>query len=117
MITKITKITIPKLLLLFIFFTFAFIRSDCSKILSGTPTDVTGTWELVKMEGNLQDVCLQDRAQFENGNATLQCPGQTPISRTYTYQNGVLTYSTGISYNVSFFMENNIQKMQLQAKR
>jgi len=116
MITRVTGITFPRLIVLIILFAFAFIRSDCSKSVTNAPTDITGTWTLVKMQGDLQDVCLQEIAQFQGGTATLQCPGETPISRPYTFSNNVLTYtSTGLSYNVTFFTENNVAKMLLQA--
>ena len=117
MIKQITKNKTFHILLFIIICAFAFIRSDCSNTITNTPTDITGTWELVKMLGNLQDVCLQEIAQFENGTATLQCPGVTPITRQYTFENNVLTFtSTGVSYDVSFFTENNVGKMELNAR-
>ena len=116
MITRVAVITFPRLVILIVLFSFAFIKSDCSKTITNAPTDITGQWELVKMQGDLQDVCLQEIAQFQGGTATLQCPGETPITRPYTFANGVLTYtSTGLSYNVTFLTENNVAKMLLQA--
>lgn len=116
----IKQTTIANIFRLFIFIllcTFGFIRSDCSKLLTNTPTDVTGTWELVKMLGIQQDVCLQEIMQLQNGTATLQCPGETPITRPYTYENNILTYTTtGVSYDVSFDNENGVPKMELRAR-
>jgi hypothetical protein len=93
---------------------FSFIASDCEKLLTGTGS-VEGSWELVKMEGNLQDVCLGEIAEFSGGNATLSCPGKSPVSRNYTYESDKLTYSTGVSYFVSFATANGIEKMILRA--
>ena len=116
MITRVKGITFPRLIVLIILSSFAFIRSDCSKSVTNAPTDITVTWTLWKMQGDLQDVFLQEIAQFQGGTATLQCPGVTPITRPYTFTNNVLTYtSTGMSYNVTFFTENNVAKMLLQA--
>jgi hypothetical protein len=111
-----TKITLRTLIYLTII-SFFLIGSSCDNLLQSTGGSVEGTWELVKMEGNLQDVCLGEIATLNGGTATLQCPGKTPIVRQYTYQNNVLTYtSTGISYNVSFFTDNSGLKMQLSGR-
>lgn len=106
-----------KIILYFAIASFFFVGSNCDNLLQSTGGSVEGTWELVKMEGNLQDVCLGEVATFNGGTATLQCPGKVPIVRQYTYQNSVLTYtSTGVSYNVSFFTDNSGLKMQLQGR-
>ena len=74
--------------------------------------DINGRWELVKMEGNLQDVCLGEIAVFNSGTAALTCPGASTITRTYTYANKVLAYTaSGISYGISFTAQNGIFKL------
>ncbi len=94
----------------------AFTGAECEKLLTNADGDVTGSWELVKMEGNLQDVCLGENAEFASGTATLRCPGGTAITRSYTYTNNVLTYTaSGLAYNVSFAAVNGIDKMILRA--
>jgi len=97
---------------------FPLIGSDCAKSLSGTPTSVVGNWELVKMLGNAQDVCLGEIADFQSsGTATLTCPNAAPVQRTYTYSSDILTYTeTNLSYTVSFSVQNGVQKMQLTGR-
>jgi hypothetical protein len=78
--------------------------------------DVSGSWILVKMEGNLQDICLGETANFQNGTATLQCPNSPAITRSYTFINNVLTYTnSGVRYAVSFGSVNGIEKMIFHA--
>lgn len=94
----------------------AFTGAECEKLLTNASGDVAGSWKLVKMEGNLQDVCLGESAEFNSGTATLRCPGGTAITRSYTYSNNVLTYTaSGLTYNVSFAAVNGIDKMILRA--
>jgi hypothetical protein len=90
--------------------------AECEKILNAGTGDVAGTWKLTKMEGNLQDVCLGENAVFSGGTATLTCPGVSPITRSYTFTDNVLTYTaSGLSYNVSFSAVNGVDKMILRA--
>jgi len=104
-----------KYLLFMLILSFAFTGTECEKLLTASG-DVTGTWKLVKMEGNLQDVCLGEIAVFNSGTATLTCPGVSPVTRSYTYSNNVLTYTnTGVTYNVSFTSVNGVSKMIMRA--
>lgn len=90
--------------------------TECEKLLTQSGS-VEGSWTLVKMEGNLQDVCLGETATFSNGIATLQCPGQSSVNKNYTFSNNVLTYtSSGVSYDVTFTSVNGVQKMVLRAE-
>jgi hypothetical protein len=103
--------------LLLILVSFSILGAQCEKLLEGTAGDVGGSWLLVKMEGNLQDICLGESANFQNGTATLQCPNSTAITRSYTYENNVLTYTnSGVSYDVSFGSVNGIEKMIFRAR-
>ncbi len=105
-----------KYLLIVVALGFAFTGAQCEKLLTATSGDVSGSWKLVKMQGNLQDVCLGEIAEFSSGTATLTCPGVTPITRSYSYSNNVLTYSvSGVTYNVSFTTVNGVDKMVLSA--
>jgi hypothetical protein len=113
----ILKYKVLKFILFITLLWFPFTGSDCVKSLGGT-TSVIGSWELVKMLGNTQDVCLGEIANFqESGSATLTCPNTSPVQRTYTYSNDILTYSeTSLSYTVSFSVQNGVQKMVLKGR-
>jgi hypothetical protein len=105
-----------KYLLLVLVLGFAFTGTECDKLLTAGGGDVAGTWKLVKMEGNLQDVCLGENAEFNSGTATLTCPGVSPVTKSYTFTNNVLTYTaSGMKYDVSFTIINNVDKMILRA--
>lgn len=85
-------------------FSFTFVGAECENFLLGDG-DLSGTWELVSMQGDLQDVCLGESATFNtNSNvATLRCPNASQITRSFTYTSAILTYNdTGVRYNVSF---------------
>ncbi len=105
-----------KYLLVVVALSFSLTGAECEKILTGGAGDVTGTWTLVKMEGNLQDVCLGETAVFSGGTATLTCPNSSPVTKNYTFTNNVLTYTaSGLKYDVSFSVVNGIDKMMLRA--
>lgn len=106
-----------KYLLSIFVLSLALTGAECENILNNLVAgDVSGSWQLVKMEGNLQDVCLGEIATFNNGTATLRCPGATSVTKSYTYSNNVLTYTaSGVSYTVSFTQVNGIDKMILRA--
>jgi hypothetical protein len=112
------KYKILKFILLSTLLCFPLLGTECNKLLDSTPTTVTGTWTLVKMLGNAQDVCLGETAVFDgNGSATLTCPNSSPIQRSYTYSGDILTYtSSNISYTVSFSNVNGVQKMNLTGR-
>ena len=96
---------------------FSLTGAECEDILNNLVAgDVSGSWELVKMEGNLQDVCLGEIATFNNGTATLRCPGASAVTKSYTYSNNVLTYTaSGVTYTVSFTQVNGVDKMIFRA--
>jgi hypothetical protein len=112
------KYKVLKFILLSTLLCFPLLGTDCSKLLDSTPTSVTGSWTLVKMLGNAQDVCLGESAVFDgNGNATLTCPNSSPVQKTYTYSGDVLTYTTNsLSYDVAFSTVNGVQKMTLTGR-
>jgi hypothetical protein len=118
---NITRFT-TKLSLLFTFLILIFLTTtgtDCENLFEpGDPSDITGSWELVGMQGDLQDICLGEIATFQNNNvAQLRCPNASTINRQFTYQNGVLTYSeTGVSYNVTARVTNNIRQIILAGR-
>jgi hypothetical protein len=104
-----------KYLLMLVVLGFSLTGSNCEKLLTATG-DVSGTWKLVKMEGNLQDVCLGEIADFNEGTATLTCPGVSPVTKNYSYSDNVLTYtSSGVKYSVSFSSVNSVDKMIMRA--
>jgi len=105
-----------KYLLVVVALSFAFTGAECEKLLNAGAGDVTGSWKLVKMEGNLQDVCLGETANFNSGTATLTCPGTTAVTKSYSFTNNVLTYTaSGLKYDVSFAVTNGVDKMILRA--
>ena len=107
-----------KFLLVLVILSISVIGAECEKLLDSiTPGDVSGSWVLVKMEGNLQDICLGETANFQSGTVTLQCPYSTAITRSYTYTSNVLTYTnSGLIYDVSFGSVNGIEKMIFRAR-
>ncbi len=88
-----------------IILSFPFTGSDCENniIGNGTSGSLIGTWELVSIQGNLQDVCPGETVTYDTtAIATLQCPNQDPITRNYTVSNNILSYTeTGIQYDIT----------------
>lgn len=86
-----------------VFFIFSLMGVSCDILtenISQDPTDLLGTWKLTKQTGALQDVCPDEILTIgSNNKATLQCPGNEAITRTYNINNGILTYvETGVKF-------------------
>lgn len=81
----------------------SFMASNCNDILNALGSDdVTGTWVMSNQGGAQFDICNGETVTFSSTTATLTCPGETPITRSYTTSGGVLTYTqTGMSYDYS----------------
>jgi hypothetical protein len=81
--------------------------SDCNTDNTvGTPGgSITGTWQLDFVQGYLQDICSNEQIVFPSntsGDASLTCPGNSTITRPYTYNNDVLVYTNSqLQYKVS----------------
>ena len=93
-----------RLILCLLLISFPFIGGDCDdNVIGGSSGDIAGTWKLVYIGGNLQDVCLGEIVTYQtNGVATLQCPNQAPITRNYAVSNNVLTYTpSGLQYSIT----------------
>ena len=106
-----------KSLLVLSILSFTFIGGDCEKFFNPDTKDILGRWLLVKMEGDLQDVCLGELAEFQTAEVILTCPGKQAITRQYTFLDNILTYiQNGVSYDVSFKTENSISKMVLTGR-
>lgn len=93
-----------RILILLILLSYPFLGSDCNNnvIGGGNNGNIVGTWKLSYMTGYLQDVCFNEIVNYQsNGTVTLQCPGEQSISRTYTVSNNVLSYSTGVQYDIT----------------
>lgn len=75
-------------------------------------SSIAGDWTLIYNGGTLLDICPGERVIFPNnssGTATLQCPGQNSIQRSYTRNGNVLTYnSSGTQYTISFTTNNQL---------
>lgn len=95
-----------------------FLGSDCNEILNQnnpqpcTGGDITGNWTLIYNSGTLLDICPGETVNFPNnsgGTATLTCPNQSGIQRTYTVSGQTLTYTeTSIQYQVCFDNSGNL---------
>ena len=94
----------PALIILYMFIlSLAFVAGDCEDILNSlVQGDVIGTWSLQRQEGSGQDVCEGEVVEFrDDGTAILQCPGQGSITRDYTANNNVLTYTaSNVQYTI-----------------
>lgn len=91
------------------------VGSDCEDVINQItqPTgDITGNWTLIYNAGTLLDICPGETVNFPNasgGDATLTCPNQTGINRTYSVSGSTLTYTaSGIEYNVGFTQNNEL---------
>ena len=110
------KLILFKLSIFLILGSFMLTGAECAKLLEADGV-LSGTWELVKMEGDLQDICLGEVAQFQSGTATLQCPGKSAVTRSYTFSGNVLTYtSSGVSYDVSEVTSGGYDKLVMKAR-
>lgn len=94
-----------------IIFTLSITGSDCDKVLvddNTVPQELVGDWQLTEQTGSLQDICPQEVITFQsNGIALLTCPGSGEISRDFTLQNDILTYTqTSIAYDAEFSNDN-----------
>lgn len=79
--------------------------AECEKLLTGEGSinqQLLGTWGMTRIEGSLQDICYNERVEFQSNNiALLQCPGGSQISRNYSATSSVLTYTTsGVEYDI-----------------
>jgi hypothetical protein len=102
-------------ILLFSILSFAFIGTECENLINGssTPEDLLGRWQLVRQTGALQDICDGETVEFQTNTATLKCPNQSEIIRSYTASNGLLTYETGVSYEFTVRTESGTTKLDL----
>lgn len=110
-IRSVHKSSIIKYLLLFSIVSFPFMGSDCgNSVIGGNPGDLAGKWQLVYMTGYLEDVCIGEVVDyFTNGTVTLQCPGAEQITRNYSVNNNVLTYSpSGLQYDITTLTTNSL---------
>jgi hypothetical protein len=110
---KLSKLMYVRTLTVLVLFGMTIVGSDCEDILtpqnpntncSGSNVSVVGTWRFTQNLGGTRDVCLGEVVVFNaNGTATLTCPNQAGISRTYTISSDfVLTYNeTGMQYCLS----------------
>lgn len=79
---------------------------DCSDILLGgggiNDSTLAGTsWQLDRVTGALQDICPGETVDFGSSTADLTCPGSGTITRNYSLNNLVLTYTqSGVTYQV-----------------
>lgn len=107
------KLKLYRFLIFLLLISFSVIAGDCEKTLSGgggeVPADLVGNWKLIEQTGALQDICNNETINFQSsGVAQLTCPNSTAISRNYSVQNNVLTYTeTSVSYDIQFSNNNS----------
>ncbi len=102
-----SKQALIRSMIILILISLPFTGSDCNS--TGTNTtpggNVQGNWKLTFIQGNLQDICFGETANFPSntgGNATLTCPDSNPVTAAYTVSNNQITYTTtGVTYNIS----------------
>jgi hypothetical protein len=85
--------------------------SDCEKVLvddNTVPQELIGDWQLTEQTGAQQDICPQEVVTFQStGIAKLTCPGSDEISRDFTLENNILSYTqTSIAYDAEFSDDN-----------
>lgn len=85
--------------------------SDCEKVLvddNTVPQELIGDWQLTDQTGAQQDICPQEVVTFQlTGIAKLTCPGSDEISRDFTLENNILSYTqTSIAYDAEFSEDN-----------
>ena len=85
--------------------------SDCEKVLvddNTVPQELIGDWQLTDQTGAQQDICPQEVVSFQStGIAKLTCPGSDEISRDFTLENNILSYTqTSIAYDAEFSEDN-----------
>lgn len=101
----IQRYTVLKTILLVSFIILPLLGSNCNNTNTVNTGNISGTWRLDFVQGNLQDVCFGEVVNFPSntgGTATLTCPQQSSISRAYTFSGDVLTYTdTGVQYTVN----------------
>ena len=69
----------------------------------GNQVNLVGSWKFTQHLGGIRDICFGEVVEFNSGGtATLTCPNQAPLTRTYTVSNNVLTYSeTNVQYCIT----------------
>ena len=115
---KMSKVVTIRIITVLFLVSLPLLGSDCEDIINQinqdpcTTGDVTGNWTLIYNSGTLLDVCPGETVSFPNnssGTATLTCPNQNPIQRTYSISNQTITYNeTSIQYQVCFDSDHNL---------
>lgn len=112
---KMSKVVTIRIITALMLVSLTLVGSDCEDVINQItqPTgDLTGNWTLIYNAGTLLDICPGETVNFPNasgGDATLTCPNQNGITRTYSVSGSTLTYtSSGIEYNVSFTQNNEL---------
>lgn len=91
-----------------------FLGSECTEVLSdNNPSgDITGNWTLIYNAGTTLDICPGETVNYPSasgGTATLQCPGETAITRSYTVSGSTLSYTdSGVQYSYQFTQNNEL---------
>lgn len=112
---KMSKVVTIRIITALMLVSLTLVGSDCEDIINqiSQPTgDITGNWTLIYNAGTLLDICPGETVNFPNasgGDATLTCPNQTGINRTYSVSGSTLTYTaSGVEYNVGFTQNNEL---------
>lgn len=109
---KMSKVVTIRIITILMLVSLPMLGSDCEDIINQvtqdpcTTGDITGNWTYIYNSGTLLDICPGEVVNFPNntgGTATLTCPNQSGITRSYTVSNQILTYTeTSVKYQICF---------------
>ncbi|HCA42534.1 MAG TPA: hypothetical protein DEP28_04695 [Bacteroidetes bacterium] len=94
---------------------------ECENLIEGGSVNqqLLGKWQLVRMEGSLQDICLNEQVEFlSSGTAQLTCPGQSTISRSYSADQVKLTYlNSNVQYRIDELTTSKVKLTGINVNR
>ncbi len=106
---KMNKIVTIRIITIIMLICLPFLGSDCEDLINqiSPPTgSIEGNWTLIYNSGTTLDVCPGEKVSYPSstgGTATLTCPDQTPVDRSYSVSGSTLTYTaSNMQYEVSF---------------
>ncbi len=108
---KMSKVVTIRIITIIMLISLPLLGSDCEDIINQVTTNCsnpqfTGDWTLIYNAGTTLDICPGETVNFPsstNGTATLTCPNQIGIPRTYSVSNSTLTYTeTSVQYSINY---------------
>lgn len=124
---KMSKVVTIRIITALMLVSLTLVGSDCEDIINQVTQDpcsagdISGNWTYIYNTGTLHDICPGETVNFPNntgGTATLTCPYQTGIERTYTVSGQTLTYTeTSVQYQICFDGDGNLVLKGLNTDR